>query len=315
MTPDDDKIVAERLSELKALYQFAKEKIFAIEEIGEGAFVPAINELRNAGEHILNASTASSSDRALAEIAKAEGHCWRAISDCTDTAVMWSLKRLRKFQDDYRLLPVAEYVPAYGEILGLAQKIQAALADHQSKDIRQHYQELERLLPQLVTRIREIEGTRSVLNEKLKAQQRKSKRWLVALALGISSSVAASFIFDALVQKAKPQPQDIQTEIANLAKIQSSLAQLQVYVGSQQARLETINSDIQNLTDKKQRLEKAVNVSEQAVQELLRRYESQPKGISWFDQGLSFVVGFLASLFVVFFVAFLKRRKLIDPET
>jgi len=56
-------------------------------------------------------------------------------------------------------------------------------------------------------------------------------------------------------------------------------------------------------------------VSEQAVQELLRRYESQPKGISWFDQGLSFVVGFLSSLFVVFFVEFLKRRKLIDRET
>lgn len=315
MSTDDDKVVAERLSALKALYQFAKEKIFALEEIEDEMFVPAVNELRYAGEHILNASTASSSDGALSEIAKAEAHCWRAISDCTEAAVVWSLERLRRFQEDYRLLPVAEYVPAYGELLKLAQEIEAALADRKSKDLKQQYSKLEKLLPQLVARIREIEGTRSVLNEKLKAQQRSSKQWLVALAIGIFSSIAANFVLDAYVQKTKRQPQDIQTEIANLEKIQSSLAQLQVYVGSQQSRLEKINSDIQNLNDKKQRLEKAVGVSEQAVQELLRRYESQPKRISWFDQGLSFIVGFLSSLFVVFFVSFLKRKKLIDRET
>ena len=104
----------------------------------------------------------------------------------------------------------------------------------------------------------------------------------------------------------------MQTEINNLAEIQKSLSSLQTYVSSQQNRLENLNNDISNLTQKREELENAVNVSEDTLQRLLQTYESKQSAFSALGIGISFVVGSLSSFFVVLLVSFLKRRKLIE---
>ena len=69
---------------------------------------------------------------------------------------------------------------------------------------------------------------------------------------------------------------------------------------------------LDQIIEGKEKLEKVVSTNEEAVQELLRSYDTANKEPLWINLVLSFVVGSLSSLFVVFLVGFLKRKKLID---
>nr|WP_320051242.1 hypothetical protein [uncultured Desulfuromonas sp.] len=299
-----------RLEAIKKLYESAKAEMSKIKGMGGEIWLPAINELRYVGEHILKASTSDSDEIASAELDKAEAHCWRAISDCAEMAVVYTLKDLHQLQEDYRSLPISEYVPAYEEIIQLARKLQILLTKKGTTHPSQYYSKVNELLPEMVERLSLIPAAREELNKNLKEKQIKSKKWLVGLFIGIVASLSSNYLYQVIVPPA-PKADSIQAQISNLEEIQSSLSILQNYVSKQQDRLNTLNTDIKSLSEKKQSLEKVVSINEEAVQQLLNTYKSSSKSTLVVDLLLSFFVGCLSSLFVFFLVSFLKRRKFI----
>lgn len=300
-----------RFEEVQNLYNLAKSQIHQVEVMGEGASIPAINELRYVGEHILRASTAESEDVREAELKKAEAHCWRAISDGAELGSIFALEKLKGFQEEYKGLPVTEYIPEYKEIIDLAVKLQSLLAKSENIDPSDYYHQVNKFLPALMEKLTVVERTRDILHKELKSKQRATKNWLFGLFLSIAASLLSGLIYQGVFTEEKKE-QSIQSEINNLAEVQGSLSNLQSYVSTQQGRLENLNNDISNLTHKREELEKVVNLSEDAVNSLLQTYESQQSPFSALEIVISFFVGSLSSLFVVVLVGFLKRRKLIE---
>lgn len=300
-----------RLDKVQELYALAKSQIHQIEMMGEGLSAPAINELRYAGEHILRASTAENEEVRERELKNAEGHCWRAISDGAELGSMIALEKLREFQDEYKGLPITEYIPEYKDIIDLAVKLQSLLAKSDDINPRDYYRQVNEHLPILMEKLTVVEKTRDILHKELRSKQRATKSWLLGLFLSIAASLLSAFLYQGFFVETQKE-QSIQLEINNLAEVQKSLSNLQSYVSSQQGRLENLNKDINNLTHKREELEKVVNLSEDAVNSLLQSYESQQSPFSVIEIAISFFIGSLSSLFVVVLVGFLKRKKLIE---
>lgn len=301
-----------RFEEIQSLYVLAKEQIHQLEAMGDdGLSVIAINQLRYVGEHILRASTAESDEAKEVELNKAEGHCWRAISDGVELGSIITLEKLKEFQKEYKGLPITEYIPEYKDIIELASNLQSLLVKSKKIDSREYYLQVNKYLPELIEKLSVIERTRDILHQELKSKQYATRSWLLGLILSIAISLLSGYLYEGLFVEKKKEAL-MQTEINNLAEIQKSLSSLQTYVSSQQNRLENLNNDISNLTQKREELENAVNVSEDTLQRLLQTYESKQSAFSALGIGISFVVGSLSSFFVVLLVSFLKRRKLIE---
>ena len=306
-----NKPIEKRLEEVKHLFGMAEYEIKKLEQMGDGLFFPAINQLRYVGPHILKSSTAKNEEDALTELDKAEAHCWRAITDCAETGSVWALEKLKEFQEEYTGLPVTNYIPEYKEILELSKNIKLLLNQKEKRSPEEYYSKINEHLPLLVEKLSVVEKTRDILHKELKSKQNASKRWLFGLVISIVASLFSAGIYQGFFFK-EPKKENIQSEIDKLEAVQRSLSSLQSYVASQQSRLEILNKDINALNNKRESLEQVVDINEKAVHELLRNYESLNTDISWVGVGISFVVGSLSSLFVVFFVNFLKRKRLIE---
>lgn len=77
------------------------------------AGLPAIIELRNAGHHLLRAIDDDGTLISEAELLSAVNHARRACYEATETGIIFAVALVRKFQDDYRSIPVSSIVPDY----------------------------------------------------------------------------------------------------------------------------------------------------------------------------------------------------------
>lgn len=300
-----------RLIEVKQLFDLAQTEIKRLEALDGSVFVTTYNELQYVGQHILNATTSEDEDYAHLELDKALSHCWRAISDATELSAIWALEKLNSFQNEYKELSVTEFIPEYTEIHELAIKLRLLLSEPHSLSPEDYYLEINKTLPHLVEKLLVVDQTREILHKELKSKQKNVKHWLLSIVISIVASIFSAGIYQGLFFEEEKEI-TIQTEINKLEEVQKSLSNLQNYVTTQQGRLENISIDIKTLTNKKDNLEIAVEVNEKALHELLDNYESTKSDVSWVEMGVSFLVGILSSLFVVFLVTFLKRKKLIE---
>lgn len=87
------------LDDIRKLYSDAEYAIKRYERIALEEQVAAINELRYAGHHILEASKTKDADRMQSHIAEASIHCVRAVNDAKDAAIVAQLEFFEQFHD------------------------------------------------------------------------------------------------------------------------------------------------------------------------------------------------------------------------
>ena len=84
--------------------------------------IPAINELRYAGYHILNAideEETVSED----ELLKARSHCHRAMYEAVESGIMFCLDEIKDFQEKHSDVVVSEVIADYPDRLARTQRI------------------------------------------------------------------------------------------------------------------------------------------------------------------------------------------------
>ena len=104
------------LSEISDLFKLAEKKIKFVENLDEGLLFPAVNQLRYVAFHLLRESEAQDISLKQEELRKAKNHCQRAIYDSVETGITFCLVKIHEFQEDYKLIVVADVVPAYIDI-------------------------------------------------------------------------------------------------------------------------------------------------------------------------------------------------------
>ena len=111
----------ERIVELKKLFDLAEKYAKEVEMLESAVVVPAINELRYAGHHILSAIDDEGSI-AEDELTKAIGHCQRAMYEACEAGITFCLDKIKDFNEEYRDVVINEVITNYSERLARAQQ-------------------------------------------------------------------------------------------------------------------------------------------------------------------------------------------------
>ena len=99
------------LEVLRERYALAERLTKLVSVITEEAAIPALNELRYAGFHLLEAINVSGSVEDGEHIEHAIDHCERAIYDATEAGILASVQSIDRVLSSYGLVTIPDIVP------------------------------------------------------------------------------------------------------------------------------------------------------------------------------------------------------------
>jgi len=195
MTPEQ---VQDLVSKLRDRYRTADEFARLIAEYRSSVVIPAHNQLRYAGHHLLSAlndNGVAADENALRE---AISHCERAVYDAGAAGIISAVEAIGEFFKDYEDIAVREVVSESADIKKRASTALDLLAHMRSEDSPS--ESVESFM-EVFGKLREshelLELNRDDLNAKVGIQIRSRRRFLVTIAvtlLGIAVAVAIAVL-------------------------------------------------------------------------------------------------------------------------
>ncbi len=180
----------ETLREISSLYQEAERAIKYVEDFDGVLTVPAVNQLRYAGNHL---------NRYLAEVDPDElrdalKHVKRATYDAYEATIVYQLLEYDKFRNDYRLISISKVVPDYVQIQEKIETSRLFVRENdQSKTRGDNYRNGREHLDQIVCGVRLLNTSREELN-KLIVSERNEFLWKVLAGIGVIATVVGIII-------------------------------------------------------------------------------------------------------------------------
>jgi len=126
-----------------------------------------------------------------------------------------------------------------------------------------------------------------------------------AVVIGLASVVSAVLSLWAVPQHVKTGDDRIQ----QLEKMKTSLKDLADYLDGQQRVMREVETSVQKLQEEKQTLESVMTISRSQIAALVDYQASQRSFSLWVERGLSFVIGFFASVAATAVWTYAKRDK------
>ncbi len=184
-----------RIGDLRARYDTADKFAREVAEFRFEIPIPAYNELRYAGYHLLQSLDDSGAISSNEQLRRAISHCERAMYEAAEAGIISVLDSIDQFRKDYKNIVVKDVVDNYASIVVQARDAQDLLARGRSDRLSSServscYMETFR---QLRTASATLEASRDDLNAKLSEQVRDKRRFIVRcllILLGIAVAAA-----------------------------------------------------------------------------------------------------------------------------
>jgi hypothetical protein len=181
------------------LYLAAQRALKELERMNlEGILAPALNELRYAGSHFVQAiQKHDQAEERSVHLREAEQHCRRALYDIAEDGILLRLEDFKAFEDDYRKVKFPDgWLDDWTEMRKLANRankfIQTFSANGKS-EAHQAYGEAQELFRQLSDVVETQKLWRHELNKRLEDDKRRTWRWLIGTAITVAA-LAVSII-------------------------------------------------------------------------------------------------------------------------
>ncbi len=163
---DDDQ---ELLAYISKLFREAEIAIKEIEDFGSELVVPAINQLRYCGNHLVRYLSDTGNKEELEDSVK---HCKRAAYDAYESAIVYHLLEFKKFKEDYRKVQITPVIPDYADI---QQKIKQARDfirnNNESKTRGEFYKDGRKHLQLLAGNVEKLNSNRDELNKAIRKER------------------------------------------------------------------------------------------------------------------------------------------------
>jgi len=157
----------DKYRELFSLYDLAENKIKIIEQLSnEGLFIPSVNQLRYAGQHTLLSILSDDENETENNIYEAKDHCKRAIYDALEIGIVYLLRNIELFHEDYRFITVTDVIPDYLEKLKRINEYKNIINNTSRQSISNNYEKLQDIFDDLNEIVKELEIARTELNKK-----------------------------------------------------------------------------------------------------------------------------------------------------
>lgn len=167
--------------EVLRIYDTADDFARTVALYREAAAIPAHNELRYAGHHVLQAAARQASgteEQAVeAELTRAKNHCHRAMYEATEAGITRAIADVHAFQNNYRDVVVSDVLPRYAEIVALAREAQDELSRGRSgrESVEQQTSGYMKLFVRLRDEVRVLYASQDDLNAKVREDLRKEQ--------------------------------------------------------------------------------------------------------------------------------------------
>ena len=170
------------IEEIKALFEEAERQIKTVETyFGKGVTIPALNELRYCGNHLLRALTCIGDDQ-REEYARAKRHAQRAIYDAAEASALSASKKFNEFKSRFKDVMIGEVVSDYDQItkrfLQLAKLLRTP---KQGDEKNRYYRELADIAARLIDDLDRLDAC----EEELKKLQLRQGRAQAATRTGL----------------------------------------------------------------------------------------------------------------------------------
>jgi hypothetical protein len=171
------------------LFSDAEAEIKSVEQQRILTVVPAINQLRYAGFHVLQSLVDDQVERAK-HIGKAESHAKRSMHDALEAGVFGSLKTIEGFKDDYRFLELPAIWPEYVDKRARIEAIRREMLGLRPRNHVSHNDKLRGYNQELYAICQEFEDRRPILNEELRRRNKRVLFQCVGLGAAVVAAVA-----------------------------------------------------------------------------------------------------------------------------
>lgn len=188
------------LSTLKREFDQADQFAREVQSFRKKAAVPAQNELRNVGYHLLHALT-DRSEPSEDQIVRAINHCKRASYEAAEAGIISALLLIDQFKNDYKdKIAIQDVIPNWSAIMAECAGFQEQLSlsrnkgNDRSSDYSMHMAAFRRLKE--ICTIADV--SRDALNQKIAERQEAKRRFVIQVILGvfaIAAAFAAAAIF------------------------------------------------------------------------------------------------------------------------
>lgn len=157
------------LNKLHEEFSTAEKLAKKVEEVWRKAAIPAINELRYAGQHSIkyHAAVARGEDANVEDIQSAISHCRRASYEACDAGINQALNLILQFRNDFKTVPITPVLPNWNEICQRCDDIRDDLASAraEAEDRTPDHQKFIGYFEELVKFERQAQYARDELNK------------------------------------------------------------------------------------------------------------------------------------------------------
>ena len=166
------------LRELCHLYETADRFAREVGEFRAEVPIPAHNELRYAGHHLLQSLNDEGQVADQEQLRKAKSHCERAMYEAAEAGIMQVLEETEEFRQTYKKLDVSDVVPDFRERILKARRAQKLIvrgrADRESAE--QHTSQYMEAFRDLSDSLDVLDASRDGLNAKWEEQDARRRR-------------------------------------------------------------------------------------------------------------------------------------------
>jgi hypothetical protein len=177
----------EQLAHIAELFKEAEAAIKEIEDFGSELAVPAVNQLRYCGNHLVRYLSNTSNKEELKDSVK---HCKRAAYDAYESAIAYHLLEFKKFKEDYRKVQITPIIPDYADIQQKIKQARDFIRDNnESKTRGDFYKNGREHLLLLADNVEKLNSNRDELNKAIRKERTAFLFQVIAAAAAIAAFV------------------------------------------------------------------------------------------------------------------------------
>ena len=172
------------VTELRQLYETADSFAREVGELRSEVSIPAHNELRYAGHHLLQSLNDEGTVVDEDLLKKAKNHCERAMYEAAEAGIMHELEVIQEFRQAYKTVVMGDVVPDYQERIVKAKSAQKLIIKGRANrvSVEVHVSKYMEIFRELGETLNLLDAARDDLNAKKDAQD-SSRRWTVVTTL------------------------------------------------------------------------------------------------------------------------------------
>lgn len=174
--------------------EYAQADIFCqkVQDFIREAGIPAMNELRNAGHHLLKSLDDSGNVSNQAELIRAVNHAKRACYEAGEAGILIALDEIHAFKEEFRGIRIGEAVPSYVAMMSEAQKARETILDSRTNGEDRSGDHKVRM--EAFETLRDICRTLDVARPECQAVARSAVQDGRRFVIGLTITIALAFV-------------------------------------------------------------------------------------------------------------------------